>query len=158
MTLQWILQLLEHTQHNPWCEGLAMEFLWMHWNSVLWARRCGKLRVFGFYAAEGHVLCRVIPHVLPLKKHVNLPEGWSLHVLPVPALPHQVIDLPRTVPRLRQVYFQIVIAVEVTTVFDHLFIGHVVIWLFSGERQDLPQCNRKRPDVALGWKLALQIC
>ncbi len=81
---------------------------------------------------------------------MDLPERGSLHVLPVPALPHQVKDLLGAILRQREVHLQIVIAVEVAAVLNHLFIRHVAVGLVSGEVQNLPQRDREGPHITLG--------
>ena len=106
------------------------------------------------YLAKFFILW-VVAHVLPLQEHVDFPERGPLALLPVPALPHQVVDLLGAVRGLRQVHLQVVVAVVVSGILDDLLVGQHVVWLVLVEGQHLPQGDGKWPHVALCCKLAL---
>ena len=106
------------------------------------------------YLAKFFILW-VVAHVLPLQEHVDFPERGPLALLPVPALPHQVVDLLGAVGGLRQVHLQVVVAVVVSGILNDLLVGQHVIRLVLVEGQHLPQGDGKWPHVALCCKLAL---
>lgn len=47
---------------------------------------------------------------------------------------------------------------EVAEVVNDLLVTHVLEGLFAGKRQDLPQSDRKGPNVALAAEFALKKC
>lgn len=77
--------------------------------------------------------------VLPLEEHVDLAERWSLRVLGVPALPHQIDDFLRAAMGRWQAELVAVPPVVVRAVLNHLLVGQSIEGLPSGEGHDLPQ-------------------
>ena len=74
---------------------------------------------------------------------MDFPERGPLALLPVPALPHQVVDLLGAVGGLRQVHLQVVVAVVVSGILNDLLIGQHVVRLVLVEGQHLPQGDGK---------------
>ena len=111
------------------------------------------------YVHDGLVqrlLLRSISHVLSLQEHVNLSERRPFRRLPIPTLPHEVVNLSGAVARLRQAAFATVVPVVMAAVVDDLFVGEALERLLPSDGQDLPERDAKRPDVALGREFALQ--
>lgn len=51
----------------------------------------------------------------------------------------------------------VVIQIDVANVVDHHFIGQMFEWLISGQCQDLPQSDGKRPNVRFGSEVSLNL-
>lgn len=102
------------------------------------------------------IVLGTVPHVFTLQEHVDLAEGRPGHFVPVPALPHQVIDLLRAVTGLGQVGLGPVPSVVMPAVLYHRLIRELVKRLLSRECQYLPQRDREGPHVALAREFPLQ--
>lgn len=87
---------------------------------------------------------------------MDLAEVRSVRLVPLPALSHQVVDLPRAVRGLWQGPVVLVAVVEIADVFDDLLVCQFAEGLVSGKGEDLPHGHRESPDVALGCELALE--
>ena len=78
--------------------------------------------------AVAGIITGVVAHVLPLQKHVDLPEGGARSLVSVPAFPHQVEDLPWAGSRLWQARLaRVYAAVELAAVLDHLQAGRGLV-------------------------------
>lgn len=115
---------------------------------------------------------------------MDFPEVRSVRLVPLPALAHKVVNLLRAVLRLMQEELQrrkrrsemfsvgyhhrlsfeptnparvlAVVLVKELYVLDDFLVAKILVRLFASERQDLPEGDRERPDVALRGELAEQ--
>ena len=69
---------------------------------------------------------------------MNLAKRGPVSHLPIPTLPHQVIEFARALSRAAQVGLLVVISEEVSTVLNHLLIVYVVKGMFPGQGEDFP--------------------
>ena len=95
---------------------------------------------------------------------MNLPEGGSLLLFPLPALAHEIAHLPRTPERVRQAGAGTAAAgrlaapllVEEREVRDDFVVGKRLERLRAGVGQNLPERHAEGPDVALRGELSLE--
>lgn len=114
------------------------------------------------YVVRGMIVTVVLSYggnvaeVLPLQEEVYLCKAWSVCLLALPTLAHEVVDLPWTCGRPGDHLLLTVSLVPVVAVLYYLLIGHLRKRPLGAEHQDLPQRDGKGPDVALRCVLSLQ--
>lgn len=104
----------------------------------------------------GQFLPWIISQVFSLQKHVNFMKGWSVCLLVVPALHHQVEYLSWTGCRSFQIRLVTIVLKLVPRIFDHFFVGESSKWKFSAKRQNFPQSDSKCPDVTFAAEFHLK--
>lgn len=85
---------------------------------------------------------------------MDLPERGPVRLLSLPALAHQVVDVPAA-RRPGRVLEQAVVDVHVRQVLDHPVVGETLVRPRLGQVQDLPEGHGKRPYVTLRRILVL---
>ena len=102
-----------------------------------------------------------VSHVLALKEHVNFTERRPQRIVTLPTLAHQVVDLPGTAGRLRQLdggrraREPTERHVVQPAILNHLLVVEPGERLHPSQTEHLPESHRERPDVALRRELTL---
>ena len=105
---------------------------------------------------KGKVIVDGVSGVLPRQEDVDLCEIRSLSLDAVPALDHQIEDLPWAERRTVQVNGSSCDRVrEMSGVVDHLFFGEAAERKGGSEGEDLPEDDSKRPDITLNGESTL---
>lgn len=97
-----------------------------------------------------------VTEVFTLQEKVNLSKPRSIIFLPLPTLPHEIIDLSRTRLRPRHHSLLTIPLVPVTTVLHYLLVGQFRERSLPTHHQNLPQRHCEGPNVALRCVLALK--